>query len=91
MAGNVTDYRTAREYYEDKARERKRGTWAPDQAPLVLIARRRVVVDLLAPPVPDGRWDWRATWADYEPGDPQGFGATYEAALNDFRNQVEEN
>ena len=85
----MTDYRTAREYYSDKAHERKRGTWG-DQAPLVVIAGRRVVVDLVAPPIPSDLWDWRATWADYEPDDPQGFGATYEAALQGFRNQIEE-
>lgn len=35
-------------------------------------------------PIPVRGFDWSATFADYEPGDPIGHGATEEAAKQDL-------
>lgn len=48
---------------------------------------RPVTVDCVLPPVPSTRFDYSATWADYEPGDPIGRGPTPDAALRDLREQ----
>lgn len=45
---------------------------------------RPATVDCVLPPVPSNRFDFRATWVDYEPGDPIGWGATPDAALRDL-------
>jgi hypothetical protein len=41
-------------------------------------------------PIPLRQFDWSAVRADYEPGMPQGFGATREAAIADLLEQEEE-
>lgn len=35
-------------------------------------------------PMPARGFDWCATFDDYEPGDPMGYGATKEAAIADL-------
>ena len=46
---------------------------------------RRVVVTHEHPPIPVRGFDYRATFEGHEPGEPQGFGATPVAALEDLR------
>jgi hypothetical protein len=38
----------------------------------------------LYPPIPIRDFDWCATLVGYEPGDPQGWGKTEEAAIDDL-------
>lgn len=47
-----------------------------------------VVVTLTLPPIPAIAWDYCATFVGYEPGDPQGFGPTEEAAIADLMEKV---
>lgn len=42
----------------------------------------------LNPPIPIRCFDWTCVADDYEPGDPQGFGATEEDAINDYLEQM---
>ena len=41
------------------------------------------------PPIPTRAFDYRATFDGYEGGDPQGFGATPDAAVAELLDQVE--
>ena len=41
-------------------------------------------LEFVHPPVPDRRYDWRATRDGYEPGDLTGYGPTPQAALADL-------
>lgn len=43
------------------------------------------------PPIPIRNYDWCATLDGYEPGCLIGFGATEQEAVDDLKNQVEEN
>jgi hypothetical protein len=40
-------------------------------------------------PIPDRRFDWQATTADYDLGSPIGFGRTEAEAINDLIPQFE--
>lgn len=51
--------------------------------------RLPVVVTYDPPPVPSDAFNWSATFDDYEPGDPQGFGPTPEAAIAELLDQAE--
>lgn len=51
---------------------------------------RRIVVLHIYPPIPVREFDWCATFAGYEPGEPQGYGATKQAAIDDLLSQDEE-
>lgn len=42
-----------------------------------------------ANPTPNRSWDWQATGKDYEGGDPIGFGATPEQAVEDLLDSME--
>ena len=88
------DYRTAEEYFADKARaekwERTHGDWAPDLPPCLRIGGREVRVELVNPPIPERAFDWVACFADNDIGDPQGYGPTFKAALQDLADKVQE-
>jgi len=45
---------------------------------------REIVTQRLTPPIPVRCCDWTATYADYDLGDPIGYGATEEEAINDL-------
>ena len=47
-------------------------------------------VTQVLPPIPTGRFDWRATKRDYEPGDAIGTGPTRDAAIADLQAQLDE-
>lgn len=51
---------------------------------------RKIVVECVKPPIPVRDFDWCATFADYEPGEPQGYGATKQAAIDDLMSKAEE-
>jgi hypothetical protein len=51
---------------------------------------KAVEVTLALPPIPTNRWDYAATFAGYEPGDPIGRGATPLAAVEDLKEQDDE-
>ena len=42
---------------------------------------RKIVTEYVCPPIPVRGFDWRAVYADYEPGDPVGAGATEAEAM----------
>ena len=47
----------------------------------------QILVEYVHPPIPVRYFDWCATFADYEPGDPVGHGETqYEAILDLLEN-----
>lgn len=46
--------------------------------------------EFIYPPIPLRSWDWSAVRDGYEPGDPQGFGATEAAAIADLIDQETE-
>ena len=47
-----------------------------------------VVVTPVLPPIPSSAWDYCATLKGYEPGDPQGYGATADEAVADLMEKV---
>lgn len=47
-------------------------------------------VSFVYPPIPDRRSDYCATRDGYEGGDPIGYGATEQAAIEDLKQQIEE-
>lgn len=51
---------------------------------------RRIVTEPVYPPIPMRRYDWRATFDGYEPGDLMGVGATEQAAIDDLKSQAAE-
>lgn len=42
------------------------------------------------PPIPERNFDWIATTDDYEPGHPYGHGRTEQEAIDDLREQLDE-
>ena len=51
---------------------------------------RRIAVEHVAPPIPIREFDYCATLPDsYEPGEPQGYGPTREAAIADLIEKLE--
>lgn len=87
------DYRTADEYYADMARaekwERTHGDWAPGLPPVHRIAGRTVVVEYVNPPIELRDFDYCAHFLSNDLGDPQGYGITAAAALEDLREKCE--
>lgn len=49
-----------------------------------------IVVSYLCPPVPSRAWDYSATLASYEPGEPIGYGETEDLARTDLLAQLVE-
>jgi hypothetical protein len=73
-------------------------TWTPKRV-MEVEAREQAASDALKarvrtehvfPPIPDRSHDWRATFDDYEPGDPMGYGPTESAAINNLIEQAED-
>jgi hypothetical protein len=56
--------------------------------PCLRIAGRRVRVQVVYPPIPIRNCDLVAVFADHEPGDPQGYGATPLDAVAALRDLV---
>lgn len=51
----------------------------------------RIIVNYVNPPIPDRNFDYCAyDDATFEPGSPQGYGPTKEAALADLQDKMEE-
>jgi hypothetical protein len=48
----------------------------------------RIVIEHIKPPVPSTKYDYRATFADYDEGDPLGHGPTPQSAVGDLLDQV---
>lgn len=48
-----------------------------------------IKTQFIYPPIPIRCFDWQATLADYEPGDPVGVGATEAEAIADLHEQLE--
>lgn len=45
----------------------------------------KIITRQINPPIPTTAFDWQATWEGYDLGDPIGFGATEQAAIEDLR------
>lgn len=50
---------------------------------------RVIVTERVEPPIPCCYFDWRASFEGYEGGDPQGYGPTEQAAIDDLQAQAE--
>lgn len=50
----------------------------------------RIRTEHVKPPIPTRAWDYSAVVEGYEPGDPQGWGETEQAAIDDLLQQIEE-
>ena len=48
----------------------------------------RIETHYFAKPIPDRSYDWSATTANYEPGDPIGYGETEQDAIEDLLEQL---
>ena len=51
---------------------------------------REILVEYVNPPIPDRRFDYCATWDDYEPGDAQGWGRTESEAISNLTEEDQE-
>ena len=51
----------------------------------------KIITSYDYPPIPIRSCDWSAVTDDYEPGDPIGRGATEQEAIDDLKEQIEEN
>lgn len=51
---------------------------------------KRIITEHVYPPIPIRDFDWCATFAGYEPGEPQGYGATMQAAIEDLMSKADE-
>jgi hypothetical protein len=51
---------------------------------------KRIITEHVYPPIPIREFDWCATFAGYEPGEPQGYGATKQAAIEDLMDKADE-
>lgn len=51
------------------------------------VHNQEVHVSFVCPPIPDRSSDYSATFDSYEPGDPIGWGATRESAIDDLLEQ----
>ncbi|MFZ5783946.1 MAG: hypothetical protein ACOY4R_27425 [Pseudomonadota bacterium] len=51
---------------------------------------RRIITRHEPPPIPVRGFDWRALPADYDLGDPIGWGATEQEAIDDLREKMED-
>lgn len=50
----------------------------------------KIVTTFVYPPIPLRQFDWSANLDGWEPGEPQGWGETEEAAIADLREQLED-
>lgn len=50
---------------------------------------RIIQVEFIYPPIPDRRFDYQATFEDYDAGDPIGHGPTEQAAIDDLHESAE--
>lgn len=50
---------------------------------------RKIITEYVYPPIPDRRWDWRATREGWDLGEPIGEGPTKQAAIDDLLMQEE--
>ena len=50
----------------------------------------RIITTQINPPVPTKQYDWEAIFEGYEPGDPIGRGPTEQAAIDDLKEEAEE-
>jgi hypothetical protein len=50
---------------------------------------RTVVTDFVYPPIPSRTSDYRATFADYDLGDRQGWGPTPQAAIDELLEAID--
>ena len=50
---------------------------------------RIIITTHVYPPIPDRRFDWCATFSDYDEGSPVGYGATEQAAIDDLHENAE--
>ncbi len=50
----------------------------------------KIVTNYIYPPIPIRQFDWSAVRDSYEEGDPQGFGETEQAAIDDLLRQESE-
>ena len=51
---------------------------------------KRIETSFVYPPIPIRTCDWQATFDNYEPGDPIGWGATEQEAIEDLLAQVDD-
>lgn len=49
----------------------------------------KIVTSFWAKPIPPREFDWSATIDGYEPGDPIGYGATEQEAIEDLQQIME--
>jgi hypothetical protein len=56
---------------------------------ITTINGRRVTLDYVNPPIPIRDFDWCAHFAANDIGDPQGYGPTRQAALDDLAEKIE--
>jgi hypothetical protein len=56
---------------------------------LVLPELPKIVTNHVQPPIPSRDHDWSATTADYEPGQPEGWGATEQDAVMALLEQLD--
>lgn len=52
--------------------------------------QREIIVEAVFPPIPFRDFDYCAITRDYEPSDPQGYGATAELACADLKHKLAE-
>lgn len=55
-----------------------------------IIAPSNIVTDYDPKPVPVRCWDWCATLVGYDAGDPIGWGATEQEAIEELKEQIKE-
>lgn len=49
---------------------------------------RAIQTEHVCPAIPDRRFDWCAVFDGYEPGDPMGYGATEQEAIDALLSEV---
>lgn len=57
---------------------------------LLTVNGRKIRTSCVMPPIPVRDMDYSAVDDNYEPGDPQGWGKTEQAAIDDLLQQLEE-
>ncbi|HEY6564210.1 MAG TPA: hypothetical protein VIY86_06915 [Pirellulaceae bacterium] len=70
-------------------REMKEATMTLHDALSQTVNGRKVSTTYWAKPIPIRQFDWEATFADYDLGDPIGFGRTEEEALADLMEYID--
>ena len=55
----------------------------------VFTMKDNIQTDYISPPIPTTKYDWRATFTDYDIGDPIGYGATEQEAIADLLEQAD--